>query len=361
MKTKKIFLTSLTIISAILAQAQSNTFPSNGNVGIGTSSPPYKLTVNGALYMYESSSNQGFSIEGQSSHIQMSSYQSPFILFSDDYNNFQLKFSTDQIRYNSSSNTYKYLSNLDLSTVTLSNLITIEGTQTLNPGWTFPTTGTYSGNAISLFTEEQGYDHEIDLTCGGTNTGITISNGTGSQASIKTTDISVGSLAASQYSTSIEGSFYVKQGGATKFSVQQSTGNTSISGSLNAIGASTFNGSAKFYNKVEVLSGSTVNVSISNTGVLKAREIFVTLDNIGDFVFEDDYQRLSLSELETYVYQNKHLPGIPTCDDVAIGGLDVGNMTNDLLIKVEELTLYIIELNKEVVALKEQLNLIENE
>ncbi|HEU4555608.1 MAG TPA: hypothetical protein VFS25_22370 [Chitinophaga sp.] len=65
-----------------------------------------------------------------------------------------------------------------------------------------------------------------------------------------------------------------------------------------------------------------------------------------DFVFEKDYTPMSLADLEQFVKQNKHLPDIPTAQDVQENGQDLGEMNKKLLQKVEELTLYIIQLQK---------------
>ncbi|UTW63056.1 hypothetical protein KFE98_02560 [bacterium SCSIO 12741] len=71
-----------------------------------------------------------------------------------------------------------------------------------------------------------------------------------------------------------------------------------------------------------------------------------------DFVFAKDYERLSLSELEDYIETNQHLPGIPNSDCVEEQGIDLGEMNRLLLQKIEELTLYMIEQEKEIEELK---------
>jgi hypothetical protein len=60
------------------------------------------------------------------------------------------------------------------------------------------------------------------------------------------------------------------------------------------------------------------------------------------------YNFLSLSELERYINENKHLPGIPTEEEIKKNGLSLGEMNALLLKKIEELTLYMIELNKRI-------------
>ena len=69
--------------------------------------------------------------------------------------------------------------------------------------------------------------------------------------------------------------------------------------------------------------------------------------NWADKVFKKDYPLKSLKELEHYISVNKHLPGIPTASEVASDGINVADLETKLLEKVEELTLYVLELKKE--------------
>ncbi|MBP9879676.1 MAG: hypothetical protein WBP31_05725 [Chitinophagales bacterium] len=71
-----------------------------------------------------------------------------------------------------------------------------------------------------------------------------------------------------------------------------------------------------------------------------------------DYVFADDYTLPTLYELEASIKQNKHLPGIPSAAVVEAEGIEVGAMQVQMMEKIEELTLYIIELQKQIDALK---------
>jgi hypothetical protein len=73
-----------------------------------------------------------------------------------------------------------------------------------------------------------------------------------------------------------------------------------------------------------------------------------------DYVFEKEYKLMPISELEKYIMLNKHLPNIPTAKEVEENGYDLGEMNRLLVEKVEELTLYVIELQKQVDQLKAQ-------
>ncbi len=82
-------------------------------------------------------------------------------------------------------------------------------------------------------------------------------------------------------------------------------------------------------------------------GTIKCKETIVTLDGWSDFVFEKDYKLMPLEQVDKYIQQNGHLPGIPSAKDVTANGVKMGEMQAKLLQKIEELTLHMIELEKE--------------
>ncbi len=93
-------------------------------------------------------------------------------------------------------------------------------------------------------------------------------------------------------------------------------------------------------------------------GTIRAKEIKVET-GWSDFVFEDNYQLMSLNKLAEHIKKEKSLPGIPTEKEVLEGGVNLGEMQAKLLEKVEELTLYVIELKKENEELKERISALE--
>jgi hypothetical protein len=97
---------------------------------------------------------------------------------------------------------------------------------------------------------------------------------------------------------------------------------------------------------VAKLAGAKLGVN----GKIVAEEIEVKLlASWPDFVFNKDYSLMPLNELESFVTTNKHLPGVPSEAAIsAQGGFNLGETSIMLLQKVEELTLYIIELNKRI-------------
>jgi hypothetical protein len=79
-----------------------------------------------------------------------------------------------------------------------------------------------------------------------------------------------------------------------------------------------------------------------------------------DNVFAPDYQLLSLQKLEKFIQENKHLPDVPSTEEVMANGLDLGKMNATLLKKVEELTLYMISMKKELDETKASLQELKN-
>ena len=96
--------------------------------------------------------------------------------------------------------------------------------------------------------------------------------------------------------------------------------------------------------------GTTVPpYKLSVKGVVGAGEIVVT--NTGgwaDYVFEPGYRLMPLSEVASFIEKNHHLPEIPSAAEVAKSGVSVGEMQAKLLAKVEELTLHLIEAEKQI-------------
>jgi len=71
-----------------------------------------------------------------------------------------------------------------------------------------------------------------------------------------------------------------------------------------------------------------------------------------DYVFEEEYDLLPLSEVKQFILENKHLPEVPSAAEFKENGYNLGEMDDLLLRKIEELTLHIIRLEEEIVELK---------
>jgi hypothetical protein len=82
-------------------------------------------------------------------------------------------------------------------------------------------------------------------------------------------------------------------------------------------------------------------------GVIHTEEVRVDMTVAGpDYVFEKNYNLLPLSQVESYINQNKHLPEVPSAKEMEENGLNLKEMNLILLKKVEELTLHLIEMKK---------------
>ena len=83
-------------------------------------------------------------------------------------------------------------------------------------------------------------------------------------------------------------------------------------------------------------------------GDITAQKVKITTNGWADYVFDPGYLLRPLPELEQFINDQKHLPEIPSAAEVEKNGIDVGGNQALLLKKIEELTLYVIELNKQV-------------
>lgn len=81
-------------------------------------------------------------------------------------------------------------------------------------------------------------------------------------------------------------------------------------------------------------------------GTIRAKEVKIEINTGADFVFSEEYNLKPLSEVETFVKENQHLPEIPSERQMQEDGLSVNEFQIKLLQKIEELTLYVIEQDK---------------
>jgi hypothetical protein len=96
-------------------------------------------------------------------------------------------------------------------------------------------------------------------------------------------------------------------------------------------------------------------------GKIIAEAVRVELEiNWPDYVFTDNYNLYSIDKLASFIAKYGHLPNIPSAEEIKEEGIDLGNMQAKQMEKIEELTLYIIQLKNELDVLKEQVNLLTN-
>jgi hypothetical protein len=104
------------------------------------------------------------------------------------------------------------------------------------------------------------------------------------------------------------------------------------------------------------LTAARAGCMLTVNGKIAAEEFEIVNDvTVPDYVFGKNYKLRSLKELENYINTNSHLPEVPSAEEVKQNGYKVAEMNNTLLKKVEELTLYLIEINKQLEATKAEL------
>jgi hypothetical protein len=166
-------------------------------------------------------------------------------------------------------------------------------------------------------------------------------------------------------------------GTATVAGVFNANSTATVGGAFTANNTATANGHLTANNGVTVnngfdVSGSSVlrgavaistvsptpsfatGYALSVEGKIISDEVFVALRaDWPDYVFATDYQLPNLCETASFIEANKHLPGIPSAEEVkAKGGIELGEMNRLLLQKIEELTLLMIDQQKQIDALK---------
>lgn len=108
---------------------------------------------------------------------------------------------------------------------------------------------------------------------------------------------------------------------------------------------------------IGVVNANAGAYKLTVSGKIICEEVKVELyGNWPDYVFHDEYDLQSIYDLKSFITKNKHLPNIPKASEVAKDGLEVGEMNRKLLEKVEELTLYVIQLQEQIDELKKEID-----
>lgn len=156
-------------------------------------------------------------------------------------------------------------------------------------------------------------------------------------------------------STTYNGFSYGVYGSATGSSAGTRVGiyGTAFGGTTNYAG---YFSSGDVFVANDLLIGTTNGATgyrISVDGKIMCEELAVQNSSAWpDYVFEDDYELTSLKELETQIEALGHLPGVPSAEQVEAEGAKVGEVQTILLEKIEELTLYVIDLQKQIEVLE---------
>ncbi|MET3021357.1 hypothetical protein [Flavobacterium hydatis] len=125
-----------------------------------------------------------------------------------------------------------------------------------------------------------------------------------------------------------------------------------------------FNGvdytSLSFYYGNVGIGTSTPDAKLAVNGTIHSKEVKVDLFRWPDFVFKKEYNLPTLEEVEKHINTKGHLENIPSEEEALKNGINLGEMNAKLLQKIEELTLYMIEIKKENVQMKNRLIKLEN-
>jgi hypothetical protein len=90
------------------------------------------------------------------------------------------------------------------------------------------------------------------------------------------------------------------------------------------------------------------SVILNVDGHMRAREVIVNMANWPDYVFDSTYILIPLDSVQVFIDSTGHLPNVPSAKEVQTNGLNVGEMNAVLMRKLEEMQLYILQLNARI-------------
>jgi len=121
------------------------------------------------------------------------------------------------------------------------------------------------------------------------------------------------------------------------------------------------NGNLYYRTASSLAATDMLRSSLAVNGTIHAKELKLSREGWPDYVFDSTYQLSPLKEVEEYIRKNGHLPGIPSATEVSRDGLSVGENQEALTKKVEELTLYTIELEKKLTTQNKMMELLQQQ
>ncbi len=330
----------------------------SGNLAIGTSTPDYKLHVVGDIY-----TSSGFKA-GETAQMTQDAI----------YNGYQHSTSTGATY---GLKMFKYLAHSTQNTGGVYGIHSVAG-----PSFTANATNVYgiytkaqtfsSGtatNAYSLFSESPtgSISNAFNIYASGTGKnyfGGNVGIGTTTTYANLAFSNTVGNKIDLYYNTASIGDRYGFQVQNSEMRIHSGAmGDASGGITFGKQSTATFTENVRFTNDGKVGIGTTspgekleVNGNALIDGEIYSKKVKVstTPGNWPDYVFAPNYRLRSLSEVEAFIKANKHLPEVPSAREVEEKGQDLGDIQATLLKKMEEMTLYMIEMKKELEALKKE-------
>jgi hypothetical protein len=370
----------------------------NGNVGIGTTSPTMKLDVTGDakfntgnttdcdLILQTTNTNMGWFASGSSSKIALYNYgtASTLATFLGDGN---VGFGTTtpssklHIRSNGSTSTTNALS---IQNSASTQLVMVKdngnvGIGTASPSTKLHVTGKILSSGSSSALQINSGANQWTLSAPSPGTGFIFSNNlSGNIMTLSGTNVGIGTTTPAKKLT-VAGTGSVMgfdNGGVIEAKnsagiyeaflwpretnngtyLNYGSGGFFIRNNLNDV-IMTLNASG---NLLIGTTSAATGYKVSIGGKLIAEEVRIALKaNWPDYVFDKNYELTSIEEVENHIKRNKHLPGLPSASEVEQNGILIGEMQAKTIEKIEELTLYIIQLKKENNELLKRIEAIE--
>lgn len=305
-------------------ESGSNIHYSGSNVGIGISSPGARLDVRGSIISTHDN--------GNSLRYFASSDGNSYFNFSGGDSNSRLGFQMDGASKMSLTNS----GNLGIGTTSPSHKLHVIG------------------------------DQKIENT----NAALVIQgDGTGDNQGSSIEMTSVGATSSNNFKTA---KIRMHRGtdGSGRFEIQRTNSSGSYAGNL--LRYRDAQGWRFFTAENDASTGTSIRMQINqngNVGIgtlnpdgwklavegkIRAREIRVDNDAWPDYVFTNGYDLLTLEDVRKFIQQHGHLPNVPTAKEVESEGVELGEINKVLLEKVEELTLYILQIEERIQTLKEK-------
>ncbi|MFT3868485.1 MAG: hypothetical protein QM715_08305 [Nibricoccus sp.] len=360
------------IMVTVAGYTQTNLWENAGNVGIGTTNPQYALDVNSTAIRLLSNSYRGVTMENLEYPNQGA------LIFSSDRTGYT--FTIGNKRYSDGNiqaiiSMYDY-GNVGIGTKTPWGKLSVTGSSSsvTDQGILQVTTGTgeNTDNKLLIGINDGGYSW-IQAVKPGDNYKSLVINPIGGKVGIGTTAPSSRLTIAGSSQTTLPSNINQLSGNGIRIDgdvgnvcwdgiTYQSGGGGGAGivfgrdggyGTTIGLYTNDLNSDGTFAERLSITRGGNIGIGttspsekLSVNGKIRAKEVVVETANWSDHVFADSYKLQPLAEVEQHIKNEKHLPGVPSAQEVGQKGVSIGDMQAILLAKIEELTLHQIAQEK---------------